>query len=82
MITKVQRWGNSQAVRINKRLLSELGLEAGDEVEIAVRRGALVLTPVRRVRGALRIEDLVAAIDPEHTPDEIDWGPPVGKEVW
>ncbi len=82
MFTKVQRWGNSQAVRISKHILSEVSLEVGDAVEIVVRDGALVLTPVRPIRGAIRLEDLVAAIDGEYTPVVVDWGPPVGKEVW
>lgn len=82
MLTKVQRWGNSQAVRISKQMLSEVSLEVGDAVEIVVRDGALVLTPARTPRGAIRLEDLVAAIDGEYIPEEVDWGPPVGKEVW
>jgi antitoxin MazE len=81
VITEVQRWGNSQAVRINKQMLSDVDLAVGDFVEIVVRDGAIVLSPVRRVRGAIRLEDLVAAIDGEYIHEEIDWGPPVGKEV-
>lgn len=82
MLTTVKKWGNSQALRISKQMLSEVGLEVGDAVEIEVRDGAIVLTPVRPRRGAIRLEDLVAAIDGEYIPEEIDWGPPVGKEVW
>jgi antitoxin MazE len=82
MLTKVQRWGNSQAVRISRQMLSELSLDVGDAVEIVVRDGSLILTPVRPPRSAIRLEDLVAAIDSEHVPEEVDWGPPVGKEVW
>ena len=82
MLTKVRRWGNCQAVRIRKQMLAEVSLEVGDAVEIAVRDGALVLTPVRHPRGAVRLEDLVAAIDGEYVAEEVDWGSPVGKEVW
>ncbi len=51
-------------------------LQFGD---LAVELGHLVVQ--RRVRGALRLQALVEAIDPDYIPEEIDWGPPVGKEV-
>jgi antitoxin MazE len=82
VITRIRKWGNSHALRISKQMLSDIDVEAGDAVEVVVRDGALVVTPVRRVRGALQLEDLVEAIDTDYTPAEVDWGPPVGKEVW
>ncbi|MFO1210433.1 MAG: AbrB/MazE/SpoVT family DNA-binding domain-containing protein [Amaricoccus sp.] len=33
---QVARWGNSLAVRLPARLVAELGLKEGDEIEIAV----------------------------------------------
>ena len=51
MITKVQKWGNSQGLRLSKDLLSEAEIEMGDAVDVVVSQGTLVATPVRRVRG-------------------------------
>ena len=34
MLTKVQKWGNSLALRIPNALAEEAGLEAGSEVEL------------------------------------------------
>ena len=82
MITRVRKWGNSQGVRLSKELLSEAEIQVGDAVEVAVREGALVVTPVRRVRGAVDLEELVASIPKGDKPGELDWGPPVGDEVW
>lgn len=31
---QVSKWGNSLAVRLPKKLVDEMGLEAGDEVEL------------------------------------------------
>ena len=59
MITKVQKWGNSQGLRLSKELLSDVEIDVGDAVDVAVRDGVLVVTPVRRVRGGLDLEQLV-----------------------
>lgn len=82
MITKVQKWGNSQGVRISRDLLSSARIDVGDVVDITVHDGALVVTPARRVRGVVELEQLVREIPADYEPSELDWGPPSGNEVW
>jgi antitoxin MazE len=82
MITKIQKWGNSQGVRLRKALLLDVDINVGDEVDVAVRDGALVVTPIRRVRGGHDLRKLVRRIPKDHKPEELDWGHPVGREVW
>lgn len=82
MITRIQKWGNSQGIRIGKELLQAMALEVGDSVEVAVGEGTLVVTPARRVRGGVRLEDLVAAMPADAETVEVDWGAPSGTEVW
>jgi len=82
MITKVQKWGNSQGLRLSKELLADVDIDVGDAVDVAARDGVLVVTPVRRVRGGVDLEQLVREIPADYTPGELDWGPPTGREVW
>jgi antitoxin MazE len=82
MIAKIQKWGNSQGLRLSKELLCDAELNVGDSVEVAVRQGTLVVTPTRRVRGGHDLRDLVARIPKDYKPEEVDWGPPVGREAW
>jgi antitoxin MazE len=82
MITKVQKWGNSQGVRLSKELLSGVDIRVGDAVELVVRDGAIVVVPVRRVRGRHDLRELVRRIPKDYKTEEVDWGRPVGKEVW
>jgi len=82
MITKVQKWGNSQGLRLSKELLSNVEIGVGDAVDVAVHDGVLVVTPVRRVRGGRDLRELVRRIPKDHKTEELDWGEPVGKEVW
>ena len=43
MISIIRTWGNSQGIYIPKNVLRELGLKVGDQVELTVEDGALVL---------------------------------------
>jgi len=82
MVTKVQKWGNSQGVRFPLQVLQEASIAVGDEVEVAVEEGRIVVTPSGRIRGRYRLEDLVARMPADYEPVEEDWGSPVGREVW
>ena len=82
MITRVQKWGNSQGLRLSKDLLSDARIDVGDTVDVAVHDGSLVITPACRVRGGIDLEQLVRRIPRGYKPEELDWGHPVGREVW
>ncbi len=82
MIARIQKWGNSQGLRLAKHLLADARLGVGDEVEISIENGMLVIAPVRRIRGKHDLKDLVARIPETYQSDEVDWGKPVGKEIW
>lgn len=74
---KVQKWGNSLAVRIPKETAGRAGLNAGDTVAISAGPGRITLI---RKRYEYRIEDLVEQMKPENRPEVVDWGPRRGKE--
>jgi len=82
MLTRVQSWGNSQGLRLTKRVLQEARISVGDEVALTVRDGVIVIAPARRVRGGCDLRKLVALIPPDYMPEEVDWGEPVGREAW
>lgn len=82
MVTKIQKWGNSQGLRISKQLLENACLAVGDEVVVDVRDGAIVVAPVQQVRGKLNLDDLVRQIPKGYEPTGEVWDGPVGSEVW
>ena len=45
MISQVAKWGNSQGLRIDKKLLQSIGLNIGDKVEITLNENTIVLKP-------------------------------------
>ena len=88
MLTKIQKWGNSQGLRLTKALLNEAGIHVGDEVNVSVQKGQIIVEPVSSVLGVSRVQGrydlkaLLSEMSKEYQPEELDWGPPAGKEVW
>ena len=62
------------------RLLEQLGLAEGSQVDVKVEGGRLVIEPARRRR--MTMAELLEGFTPDDKPGEVDWGPPVGREVW
>jgi len=83
MVTKVQRWGNSQGRGLAKQVLEETHISIGDPVDVSTRDGVIVIAPIKRsVRGRLSLRELVSRIPKNYRPQEVEWGEPVGSEVW
>ena len=78
MTGKVQKWGNSQAVRLPKVLLDEIGLKENDEVEIRIVGGGVAIFPVRRHK---TLEERIAEYQGDYRGGEWDSGAPRGEEV-
>jgi antitoxin MazE len=79
MLARVQKWGNSLALRVPKALASEVGLEENSQVELKLVGETLVVTPVKR---EWTLEALLADVTEENVHSEVDWGPSVGAEQW
>lgn len=82
MLTKIQKWGNSQGLSLTKNLLADAQLGVGDEVDISIKEGILIVTLAKKIRGKHSLEELVARIPENYQTKEVDWGEPIGKEVW
>ena len=55
MIARIQKWGNSQGLRLSKQTLDEAEISIGDEVNVAVRDGLILVAPVKRLRGKYKL---------------------------
>ena len=80
MITKVQKWGNSLAVRIPRSVAEDTQLSSGKTVNMAVHDGQIVIMPTRQRR--FKLNDLLRGVTPRNRYAEIATGNAVGQEVW
>ena len=80
MRSRVQKWGNSLAVRIPKALATDLGLVLESEVDLTVEDGRFVLRPL--VVPRFELKALLEQVREENIHDEVDFGNAAGSEVW
>ena len=80
MRTRVQKWGNSLALRIPKSFAEEAGLHKEGPVDMSLAGGGLVVRPVAEPRVTLK--ELLAGVTKENRHHEVDTGRAVGKEIW
>jgi len=80
MKTRVQKWGNSLALRIPKSFANEVGLQRETSVEVSLADGKLVITPVAKPESTLK--QLLAKITKDNLHHEVDTGSAIGNETW
>ena len=88
MYATIQKWGNSQGLRIPKALLDAVGLRENDRVELVKNEDGIQIKRVVSVPHRTLEERLAAFYgkpveEIERMDDqEYDWGSAEGQEVW
>ena len=80
MKTRVQKWGNSLALRIPKSFANEVELQRDTSVEVSIANGKIVITPIAKPKLSLR--QLLAKVNKTNLHREVDTGAAVGNERW
>lgn len=80
MRSRVQKWGNSLALRIPKSFAEEARLGDDTPVELSLVEGKLVVQAV--AARSLTLDELLQDVTDENLHGEWDAGSAVGKEVW
>ena len=79
MRAKIQKWGNSLAIRVPRPFAEELGLRQDSDVDLLLEEDELRVKPAPR---RFSLDDLLSAVTDENIHREVETGPPVGDEVW
>lgn len=80
MQTKIQKWGNSLALRIPKTFASDAKLENNSLVNITLTDGQIVIEPIEQSEWTL--EELLSGINENNLHSEVDTGEVTGNEIW
>lgn len=81
MKTTIQKWGNSQGIRIPKVLLDTVKWTENEQIVIFVKDNKIVIEKAKENKRK-NIKELFANYKEEYEPTEIDWGEPKGEEIW
>ena len=79
MEVRVQKWGNSLAVRLPKPVAKDAMIEDGSMVDVRVVNGKIVAEPVGP---KYALVDLLRGVKKSNLHGEVETGAPVGREVW
>jgi len=78
MLSQVSKWGNSQGIRISKKLLQSAHINLNDEVEVKVLDNKLIIIPTANKTLAWYLDSY------DNELDRYDWGnsdEPKGREL-
>ncbi|MEX2015183.1 MAG: AbrB/MazE/SpoVT family DNA-binding domain-containing protein [Candidatus Hydrogenedentales bacterium] len=78
MHSRIQKWGNSLAVRIPKAYAAQAALAENDAVELSIDGREITLRPAAR---EWTLEELVRGITARNRHREHEWGPVIGREM-
>ena len=76
---RIQKWGNSLAIRIPKPFALEVGLEQNSLVTVSIEEGKLLLEPAKP---SYSLEELLAKVTKDNLHHEVETGLAVGNEAW
>ena len=80
MRVKIQKWGNSLALRIPKAFAVQSKICEDEYVNLTLDENKIYIEPVEAKKYSLK--ELVSKIDKSNLHGEIDFGKPVGNEQW
>ena len=74
----IRAWGNSQGIRISKKVMDALDLKVSDILDVTVEKNSIVLKKSFKHRS---FEERLADYDGEISVLDFDWGEPAGREM-
>lgn len=77
---KVQKWGNSNGIRIPKVFLDTLNLKSGDAVSMVREDDKIIIKKKSRPRVSLK--QRIKNYEGPNKCEEFSWDEAKGKEIW
>ncbi len=80
MLIKIQKWGNSLALRIPKAFAFQSNIREDEFVNLSLEENKIIIEPIEEKKYLLK--DLLLGINESNIQNEIDFGQPEGNEHW
>ena len=80
MEARLQRWGNSDGIRIPKSLLKALNLKTNDIVDLIQEDNKIIISKSSKKKVSLRT--LIKNYDGPNLAKDYNWDDKVGNEIW
>jgi antitoxin MazE len=87
MQTMIVKWGNSQGIRIPKVFLENINVSENEPVDITLENEKIIIKKASSKKHKTTKERLMEFYGMDFAQNsieqkEINWGEPIGKEIW
>lgn len=80
MEAKLQKWGNSDGIRIPSSFLKSLNLKTNDKVELIQEKDKIIISKPKKEK--ISLEERFANFNGENQTKSFVWDDAKGKEIW
>ena len=80
MEIRLQKWGNSDGIRIPSAILKSLNLKTNDKIELICEDDKIIISKSKNPK--ISLKERFEEYNGENLVEPYDWGEPMGKEIW
>ena len=80
MEARLQKWGNSDGIRIPKAFLKLLNLKTNDTVELNYQDDKIIISKIKK--SPISLEERFAKYNGENLAKDFTWDNAKGSEIW
>jgi len=80
MEAKLQKWGNSDGIRIPSNILKALNLKTNDKVDLNFQEDKIIIS--KPLKKKISLEERFLNYKGANLAKEFSWDEPKGKELW
>ena len=80
MEARLQKWGNSDGIRIPSSFLKSLNLKTNDKVELIQEKDKIII--IKPKKDKISLEERFKNYNGDNQSKEFVWDEPKGKEIW
>ena len=80
MNATIRKWGNSLALRIPMSFAKNIHLHQGSSVNLVLTKDKIEIRPKKTIKKYL-LSEMLKKVNKNNIHPEVNWGPPVGREI-
>ncbi len=80
MEVRLQKWGNSNGIRIPKNILKSFNLKPNDKIELTYEDDKIIISKPKKEK--ISLEERFSKYNGENLAKDFTWNNPKGKEIW
>ena len=80
MEARLQKWGNSDGIRIPSNVLKSLNLKTNDKVDLNYEDDKIIISKIKKNK--ISLEERFAKYNGENLAKDFSWDNARGKEIW